>query len=43
LSRDQRLVGVVDATSTESVSIAEPQVRIVMNWFEELKQRVPIK
>jgi eukaryotic-like serine/threonine-protein kinase len=43
LLSNQRIVGVVDATSTESISVAEPQVRIVMNWFEELKQRVPTK
>jgi Tol biopolymer transport system component len=42
LMRDQRIVGVVDAASTES-SNAQPEVRIVMNWFEELKQRVPTK
>ena len=43
LIRDQRIVGVVDAASPESSSNAQPEVRIVMNWFEELKRLVPTK
>jgi hypothetical protein len=34
---DKRQIGVVDADETQ------PQIRVVLNWFEELKQRVPVK
>jgi len=36
-------VGVVDAAPTRAQAAAAPQIRIVLNWFEELKQRVPVK
>src|SRR5262249_27743359 len=43
LLREQRIIGVVDVGSTESTSSSAPQVRIVMNWFQELTGRAPTK
>jgi hypothetical protein len=34
---DNRVLGVVDPEEPE------PQIRVVLNWLEELKQRVPVK
>jgi serine/threonine-protein kinase len=39
----QRLIGVVDATETQAAAPAAPQIQVVLNWMEELKQRVPVK
>jgi hypothetical protein len=36
-------INVGDASQTESGAPMGPQIRIVLNWFEELKQRVPSK
>ena len=36
-------VTVGDATGTESGVPAAPQIRVVLNWMEELKQRVPTR
>jgi serine/threonine-protein kinase len=36
---DGRFVGLVGTTDAS----ADPEFRVVLNWFEELKQRVPIK
>jgi serine/threonine-protein kinase len=36
---DGRFVGLVGPTD----AAADPEFRVVLNWFEELKQRVPIK
>src|SRR5262245_13763402 len=39
---DGRFVGLVGASEAEPLSVAASgQVRVVLNWFEELKQRVP--
>jgi Tol biopolymer transport system component len=39
---DGRFVGLVGASETEPFPIASSgQLRVVLNWFEELKQRVP--
>jgi hypothetical protein len=41
---DGRFLGLAVPGQTETSSApAAPDVRIVLNWFEELKQRVPIK
>ena len=42
LSRDgQRFLGLIDAT--QSGGVETPKIQVVLNWFEELKQRVPVK
>ena len=41
---DGRFVGVVPASEPDaSAAAAAPQFRVVVNWFEELKARVPTK
>lgn len=42
---DGRFVGLVPAEEPESTGAAAPpdaQMRVVLNWFEELKARVPV-
>jgi hypothetical protein len=39
---DGRFIGVIDANLGPG-SAAAPQIEIVLNWFEELKARVPAK
>ena len=41
----KRIIGVIDAaTPTTTVGAAtSPQIQVVLNWFEELKQRAPVK
>jgi serine/threonine-protein kinase len=38
---DGRLLGVVDAESQPSGAPEIPQIRVVLNWFEELNQKLP--
>jgi eukaryotic-like serine/threonine-protein kinase len=38
---DGRLLGVVNAVAQGSGVPASPQIRVVLNWFEELKQKAP--
>jgi serine/threonine-protein kinase len=38
---DGRFIGLIDSASTAQASLAPSQV-LVLNWFEELKQRVPV-
>ena len=38
---DGRILGVVAAGQTQSAASTTPQIQVVLNWFEELKQRVP--
>jgi serine/threonine protein kinase/Tol biopolymer transport system component len=39
---DGRFIGLVDPSQAESsTGMASGQLRVVLNWFEELKQRVP--
>ena len=38
---DGRILGVVAAGQTQSAESTTPQIQVVLNWFEELKQRVP--
>jgi eukaryotic-like serine/threonine-protein kinase len=41
---DGRFIGVVPVSEPESSgATTEPQIRVVLNWFEELKARVPTK
>jgi Tol biopolymer transport system component len=39
----KRFLGVVAAGQTASGAPATPQIQVVLNWFEELKARVPTK
>jgi len=44
ISRDgQHFLGLVDAAQTQSGAPATPQIQVVLNWFEELKARVPTR
>jgi Tol biopolymer transport system component len=44
ISRDgQHFLGLIDATQTQSGAPATPQIQVGLNWFEELKARVPSK
>jgi hypothetical protein len=44
ITRDgKRFLGVVAAGQTGSGAPAAPQIQVVLNWFEELKARVPTK
>jgi serine/threonine-protein kinase len=45
LSRDgQRFLGLIDsAQATQSGSAEAAQIQVVLNWFEELKRKVPVK
>ena len=44
ISRDgQRFLGLIEAAQTQSGAPAAPQIQVVLNWFEELKARVPSK
>jgi Tol biopolymer transport system component len=44
ITRDgKRFLGVVAAGQTASGAPAAPQIQVVINWFEELKARVPTK
>jgi serine/threonine-protein kinase len=40
---DGRFLGVVAAGQTQPAGSTAPQIQVVLNWFEELKQRVPTK
>jgi serine/threonine protein kinase len=40
---DGRIVGVGPAGQSQSGSPAPPEIDVVLNWFEELKARVPTK
>jgi hypothetical protein len=44
ISRDgQHFLGLIDAAQTQSGAPAAEQIQVVLNWFEELKARVPSK
>jgi serine/threonine-protein kinase len=40
---DGRIIGVVDAVQAPSAAPAALRIEVVLNWFEELKARVPTK
>jgi eukaryotic-like serine/threonine-protein kinase len=39
----KHFIGVIDAVQTQSGSQSAPQIQVVLNWFSELRQRVPVK
>jgi len=41
ITRDGKFIGVINAEQTQSATRAAAQIHVVLNWFEELKQRVP--
>ena len=45
IARDGRVIAVVPSGQTPSVTgaPAAPQIQVVLNWFEELKAKVPTK
>ena len=38
-----RILGVISAGQSLTTVAARPQIQVVINWFEELKARVPTK
>ena len=40
---DGRFVGLVPVGDSSSTDLAGAQIRVVLNWFEELKARVPTR
>jgi serine/threonine-protein kinase len=40
---DGRFVGLMPASEPDTSAVSTQQIRVVLNWFEELKQRVPLK
>jgi hypothetical protein len=38
---DGRFIGVANETMLEEATA--PRIEVVLNWFEELKQRVPVR
>ncbi len=40
---DGAIIGVVESGQTPSAALAAARIEIVLNWFEELKARVPTK
>ena len=40
---DSRFIGVVPAAESYAMGDLTPHIQVVLNWFEELKQRVPVK
>jgi serine/threonine-protein kinase len=40
---DGRFVGLMPASEPDTSAVSTQQIRVVLNWFEELKQRVPSK
>ena len=43
IARDGKFITVADAAPNGSGAPTAPQIRVVLNWFEELKERVPVK
>ena len=44
ITPDGKFIWLVDASEqTQSGTAAAPEIRVVLNWFEELKARVPTK
>ena len=37
---DGRMLGVIYAGSAQSGNLGTPQIAVVLNWFDELRQRV---
>jgi len=43
LMPDGRMLGVVSAGQSQPAGPTTPQIQVVLDWFEELKARVPPK
>src|SRR5262249_42753708 len=43
ITPDGKLIGTIRVRDTTGAQPLAPQIRIVVNWFEELKRRVPVK
>ena len=43
IAPDGKFVGLITAGQTESDAARVPQIQVVLNWFEELKARVPTR
>lgn len=39
----KRFIGVVPALATQAGSSSAPQIDVVLNWFEDVKQRAPVR
>jgi Tol biopolymer transport system component len=39
----KQFIAVLEATAGQTLKQPNPQINVVLNWFEELKQRVPVK
>jgi hypothetical protein len=39
----KRFIGVVAAGESPGVTAGASQIQVVLNWLEELKQRVPVR
>ena len=37
------ILGLIDAAQTQAGAPAAQQIQVVLNWFEELKAKVPTK
>jgi hypothetical protein len=42
ITPDGKFVGVITSGSSQTQAGAPPQIQVVLNWFEELKTRVPV-
>jgi Tol biopolymer transport system component len=42
IAPDGRIIGPIRAAQSQSGTPVRPQIQVVLNWFEELKQRVPV-
>ena len=43
MAPDGAIIGTVESEQTSSGALAAPRIEVVLNWFEELKARVPAK
>jgi hypothetical protein len=44
MTRDGRVIGMLEDESQQidATSLAAPQIRVVLNWFDELSWKVPL-
>jgi hypothetical protein len=42
ITPDGKFIGVIPSGQTQTGTPATPQIHVVLNWFEDLKQRVPV-
>ena len=43
IAPDGRFLGLVGADQTQTTAVSAQQMEVVLNWFDELKQRVSVK